>query len=207
MGNANNSAVQTMLNSGADAQKNMFDIWIKFPWSDEYTPIGDRCKGFQVPEAATGTTERNYHGSKITVPTSQIDINRSLSLTFRLDASYSWFQQFISWHSTTADPISGGVSNWANATGEIKVKQLSGTYAATGVSNYIDDTDYTIKGDTNATWTFYDVWVNKVTEPNFDSSGGGELEFTVEFVFGDCDYPFYNMKGITGTGSGGGTTN
>lgn len=202
----NNSAVQAMLSSGADAQQNMFDIWVVFPWSNnEEVAISTRAQNFQIKEVSVGMDDRKYHGSSIKVPKSSIEFERTFSLEFRLDASYSLFQQFITWHQTVADPVNGGVANWANSTGKVIVRALTGTYAATSVGTYIDTkSTYAIaNSDDNAQWTFYDVWVSKVTQPNFNGEDGGALKYTVDFAFGDCDYPFYAGSGIAGRKEGG----
>ena len=203
---ANNSAIQAMLASGADAQKNMFDVWVTFPWSpDDEVVLSTRASDFAIKEAEVGEEVRNYHGTSVKVPTTSITFDRSFELKFRLDASYSLYQQFITWHQTVADPVNGGVANWANSTGKVRVQALTGTYAATSVNTYIDTkTTYAIAdSDDNAEWTFYDVWVKKVSQPQFAGGDGGALDYSVTFNFGDCDYPFYNGGAINGTGEGG----
>ena len=108
----NNSAVQAMLASGADAQQNMFDIWVTFPWNaNDEVVISTRAQNFQIKEAAVGMDDRKYHGSSVKVPKTSIEFDRTFSLEFRLDASYSLYQQFITWHQTVADPVNGGVAN------------------------------------------------------------------------------------------------
>lgn len=207
---ANNSAVQAMLASGADAQKNMFDVWVTFPWNpNDEVVLSTRAQSFEVKEANVGMDERKYHGTTVNIPKTSIEFERKFSLEFRLDASYSLYQQFITWHQTVADPVNGGVANWANSTGKVRVQALTGTYAATSVNTYIDTAStYAIANSTdNAEWTFYDVWVAKVGQPKFDGSDGGALTYGVDFVFGDCDYPFYAGGAINGLGTGGFTAN
>lgn len=197
-----NAALTAMVDSGADAQKNMFDTFITFPWNtDDEVIVSTRAKDFSVPEAATGTDERKYHGTSIKVPKTEITFDRKFSLTFRLDASYALYQQFITWHSITADPVSGGVSNWATSRGTVRVQALSGTYAATAVHSYEDTkSTYAIAdAETNAEWTFFDVWPEKVGQPKFTGDAGGALDYTVEFNFYDTNYPYYNGGGIQGS--------
>ena len=206
---ANNSAIQAMLASGADAQKNMFDVWVTFPWMpDDEVVLSTRAAEFAIKDAEVGEEERKYHGTSIKVPTTQITFDRSFELTFRLDASYSLYQNFVTWHQTVADPVNGGVANWATSTGKVRVQALTGTYAATSVNTYVDTkTTYAIAdSDDNAEWTFYDVWVKKVGQPQFGADGGA-LTYAVSFIFGDCDYPFYNGGAINGTGEGGYVSN
>ena len=102
-----------------------------------------------------------------------------------------------------ADPVNGGVANWAAALGTVKVTGLSGAYNGTSTNDIYSAENGSITGDANPTWTFYDVWVSKVGQPQFTTEGGDALKYSVAFKFGDCDYPFYNATGITGTGSGG----
>jgi hypothetical protein len=201
---ANNSAVQAMLASGADAQKNMFDVWETFPWNpNDEVVLSTRAQNFEVKEANVGMDERKYHGTTVNVPKTSIEFERKFSLEFRLDASYSLYQQFITWHQTVADPVNGGVANWAAALGTVKVTALSGAYNGTSTGDIYNAEDGSITGDANPTWTFYDVWVSKVGQPQFKTAGGDALTYAVSFKFGDCDYPFYNATGITGTGDGG----
>lgn len=203
---ANNSAIQAMLASGADAQQNMFDVWVTFPWdTDNEVVLSTRAANFAIKEADVQTEDRKYHGSTIKVPKTEVNMDRQFDLEFRLDASYALYQQFIIWHQTVGDPVNGGVANWANSTGKVRVQALTGTYAATSVNTYIDtQTTYAIADNTdNAEWTFYDVWVSKVTQPSFNGESGGALKYTVTFIFGDCDYPFYAGGAINGLQTGG----
>ena len=115
--------------------------------------------GFEIKESSIDTDDRKYHGTTIKVPKTTLNFDRTFSLKLRLDASYALYQQFVTWHETVADPVSGGVANWANSTGKVRVEALTGTYAATSVDQYTDKNTYTIAhSDDNAQWTFYDVW-------------------------------------------------
>ena len=56
---ANNSAVQAMLASGADAQKNMFDVWVTFPWDpNEEVVLSTRAQSFEIKDAGVSMDER-----------------------------------------------------------------------------------------------------------------------------------------------------
>ena len=48
---ANAKAIQALVNRGADAMDNMYDVKIQFPWADSGSIVTTRIDGFNVPEA------------------------------------------------------------------------------------------------------------------------------------------------------------
>jgi hypothetical protein len=200
---ANAKAVQALVNRGADAMDNMFDVSIQFPWAEAGSVVTTRIDGFNIPDAGNDGYDISYHGVTMKRPSSKQAFNREFELTFVLDAAYALYGEFVNWSMMVADPVNGGVANWAAALGTVKVTALSGAYNGTSTGDIYNAEDGSIIGDANPTWTFYDVWVSKVGQPQFKTAGGDALTYAVSFKFGDCDYPFYNATGITGTGDGG----
>jgi hypothetical protein len=200
---ANAKAVQALVNRGADAMDNMFDVSIQFPWAEAGSVVTTRIDGFNIPDAGNDGYDISYHGVTMKRPSSKHAFNREFELTFVLDAAYALYGEFVNWSMMVADPVNGGVANWAAALGTVKVTALSGAYNGTSTGDIYNAEDGSITGDANPTWTFYDVWVSKVGQPQFKTAGGDALTYAVSFKFGDCDYPFYNATGITGTGDGG----
>lgn len=203
---ANAKAIQALVNRGADAMANMYDIKIQFPWADSGDVVTTRVTNFQPPVAANGGYDISYHGVSMKRPTSKQDFTREFDLEFVLDAAYALYGEFINWGMMAADPVNGGVANWAAALGKITVEGLAGAYNGTSPNDIYDSETFAITGDANPKWTFYDVWVGSVGQPSFNTEGSDALKYNVKFYFGDCDYPFYNATGITGTGSGGALT-
>lgn len=210
----NNRALQALVNAGADAYKNMYDVRVVFPWDaangdEQSTVLSVRASGFKVPDLETATAEIKYHGVSIKVPKPEQTFERAVTLTFRMDATYALYGNFCMWHETVSDMVSGGVANWAGAIGRLEVEAINGKYAATDVNEYTNESTYDLAPTTvndknvNPTWKFYDVWVSKVTDPEYSTEDSNALTYEVTFQFGDCDYPFYNKQGIAGTGDGG----
>ena len=210
----NNRALQALVNAGADAYKNMYDVRVVFPWDaangdEQKTVVSVRAQGFQTPALETGTAEIKYHGVSVKVPKPEQTFDRQFTITFRMDAAYALYGNFCTWHETVGDMVSGGVSNWAGAIGRVEVEAINGKYAATDVNDYTNEATYDLAPTTyndknvNPTWKFYDVWVSKVGQPEFSVEDSNALTYEVTFQFGDCDYPYYNQKGISGTGDGG----
>ena len=200
---ANATAIQALVNRGADAMNNMYDISIQFPWAEAGSAVTTRVEGFQIPDAGNEGYDISYHGVTMKRPHSKQTFNREFELTFTLDAAYALYGEFVNWAMMVADPVNGGVANWAAALGTVKVTALSGAYNGTSTKDIYNAENGSITGDANPSWTFYDVWVSKVAQPNFQTAGGEAIQYAVSFKFGDCDYPFYNGTGITGTGTGG----
>lgn len=195
-----NKAIQALVNSGADAMSNMYEVYIKFPGSKDGANevMTVRADGFKIPDVAVETYPIEYHGQKIDRPKTVVTIDRHFDLTFRLDAAYQIHQAFLEWQSLAGNPVTGGVSNRATDFGEVKVVALKGGYLALEDDIYLSNTGD--KGEIKAgaseeairPWTFKDVWVSKVTEPEFKTEGGDKITFQVTFNFGECDYPGYN---------------
>lgn len=195
-----NSYIKALVDSGADAFGNLYDIMIAFPWEtdNEYT-LTTRAEGFEVPTFSSKTYTRSYHGNTQICVAPQMEGERKFTITFRLDASYNLFGQFQSWLSSVIDPVTGGVANWAPVTGKVRVVQLTGAYVATSLPNKIgDDKNGSIEDpNANATWKFTEVAVIKVGQPKFKTADAEALTYEVEFIFGDCPmYPFMAQKAL-----------
>jgi|LAHS01.1.fsa_nt_gb hypothetical protein len=202
---ANNSFIQALVNSGADAMKNMYDVYITLPGASEAQMLTVRAEGFKVPEMGTEPYEVKYHGTTYKKPKSEMTFDRQFELTFRMDAYYNLLGEFSQWHSMVVDAISGGVSNVAAALGKVKVCSLGSPFIASasnndyGISKWRDSDTGTLKensdsGKESVVWRFYDVWVSKVAQPEFSTDSAEAMKFTVTFQFGDCEFPYYNGK-------------
>ena len=199
--------IQALINSGADATKNMYDVLHKWPWSDGFDGgVSVRQKGVNIPEASTETYDVSYQGVTMKRAATKVNLERTFEITYRLDAAYAEFGKFVRWHSYTSNPVTGQVANTPLALGSVKVVAPKGQYNAYDLWNgkKTDPTDRSKQmgmSDSNVTlptaddgyvlWEFDNVWVTKVTQPQFSPDGGDALEFTVGYAFGDIDYPEY----------------
>ena len=217
MSDNKNRMIQALISSGADAQKNMYDVYITFPGSESQQLMTVRAGGFSIPEAETPTEDRKYHGITLPTPKTEVNFDRKFTLTFRMDAQYNLLEKMNQWHSYTTNAVTGGMSNWMPATGEVQVKTINattqnGAFTARGKDdNYVgyndvfdSDTGGISTSSTNTdvkTWYFYDVWPSKVGEPKFERDSGGSFTFDVTFNFGDCDYPDLGAVDTTASNS------
>lgn len=195
----NSKAIQALVSLGADAHLNLYDVFIKFPWEDNAWTMA-RASGFEVPKAANGGYDITYHGNKIKLPNTDVNFDRSFSITFRSDAAYSLYGLFVTWQSAVVDPVNGGVANYASLLGEVKVRALGGRYSAAEEAKTLVDNDGSIKAaEQNPEWSFYQVWVSDVAQPSYTTESSSQFSFTVQFHFADTNYPFYNGGSLQGT--------
>lgn len=192
---ASNKFIQALVNSGADAFNNMYDVVITAPGAAEPgQTMTVRASGFQVPDAATDEYEISYHGNKISKPKPNQVFDRKFSLEFRMDAAFSIHDFFLKWESYVVNPTTGGVANVAPALGKVVVRTINTPFVASGSTNSIIDytgDDGTISQNKTREWTFEDVWVQKVGQPQFTTEGSDVLKFTVDFRCGNVGYPGY----------------
>lgn len=199
-----NKAIQALMQSGADAFSNMYELYITPPGSDSGTVMTVRAQSFKIPEAAVETYDKTYHGQKIKAAKPSINFERKFSVQFRADAAYGLHDMFIKWHGMVANPVTGGVSNTStHAEGKVEVKTLASTYIALkdqtyssyqSSKNFSGDMGEIAQSTTDGvrTWSFENVWVEKVGQFEYKTDGADALTFTVDFNFGETDYPAYN---------------
>lgn len=201
---ARNKAIEALINSGADAFSNMYELYITPPGSDAGSVMTVRASSFKIPEAAVETYDKKYHGNSIKAVKPNLTFERKFTVTFRADAAYNLHDLFIKWHGMLGNPVTGGVSNTSShAEGTVKVKALSSAYIA------MKDQSYSVYGNSSKNfsgdmgeiaasqtdtrdWTFENVWVEKVGQFEYKTDSADALTFQVDFVFGDTDYPAYN---------------
>jgi hypothetical protein len=206
----NNKNIQALINSGADATKNMYDVLHKWPWADTFDGgVSVRQKGVNIPEASTETYDVSYQGVTMKRAATKVNMERTFEITYRLDAAYEQYGKFIKWHSYTSNPVTGQVGNTPLAIGSVKVVAPKGQYNAYDLWNgsttngasgraekmrMVDEDTSTKDAAGHVLWEFDNVWVFKVTQPAFSPDGGDALEFTVGYAFGDVDYPEYGTN-------------
>jgi hypothetical protein len=200
-------AINSIKMSGSDAMTNMYDVKIFFPDENGNSDTGMfetvRSEGFKIPEVAVGTYELKYHGVTIKRPKTEQTFNRTVEMSFRLDSGFDILRRLTAWQMMLVDPVTGGVTNTAQFLGKIEVQSIVGAYFATTLAAELegptDAGDDPLKagavavGTDNplAIWRFYDVWPEKVGQPEFKREDAGLITLAVTFNFADCDIPYF----------------
>jgi hypothetical protein len=207
-----NSGLQALIEAGADAQTNMYDVQLEFAnWNATV-----RASGFEIPDVEAPTYENAYHGVKYSRVKTEQNFERAFSLEFRMDAKYGLYQAFTSLLSWHVDPNTGGVSN-ANIdkVGKVTVKTIDSAIVAAnnaaagklagapaGLEEYSNPDAGPGEGliKSGLKWVFENCIVTKVTMPKYSTDSADILKFTVDFKFGNCQYPGF-VAGNPGDGN------
>lgn len=197
-----NKAVQALMDSGADAFSNMYELYVQGPGQDSASVMTVRATGFKIPEAAVETYDKKYHGNAIKAVKPSLNFERKFQVTFRADAGYNLHEFFVKWHGMVGNPVTGGVANTsAHAEGKVSCKTIASTFIAAKDATYgVNDKFFTgdmgeIPSTTTEgveTWDFDNVWVEKVGQFEYKTDTSDALTFTVDFCFGQTNFPAYD---------------
>ncbi len=195
-----NQFLSAILNDGADAFNNIYDIKITFPWTvTGLDYVTARAEGIKTPEIGTETQERELKGNIIDVPKPKQTGKREFEVTFRVDANYSLYSHLAKWVSCVTDPVSGGVANWMSFLGSVEITAAGTTYTALSADTGMSAKMGAIEGSaTTPWWKFSQCWASKITQLDFKRKGSEELTYTVTFKYIDSKQPFMNGKGVNG---------
>lgn len=194
----------TLVQSTGDVMDNIFDVLITFPWETSNSASAEvsyRCKAFNIPKPEKTTYAINWHGITAQKVASGIKMDRKLDLEFRLDATWSLYNKFISWSKITGDVNTGGTANTASALGTIKLvvpgsefnaEQSWNTPGTAGPDDLLLNGSKGMKNTSMLYWNFSDVQCVNVDTPKFANNAEGKNQYyKVSFIFGDISYPGY----------------
>lgn len=203
---AENNELQALIESGADAQTNMYDVTLEFAsWNATV-----RASGFNIPEISAETYQVKYHGVSYDRVKTEQTFERKFTITFRMDAKYGLYQSFTSLLSWHVNPNTGGVAN-ANIdkVGTVTVKTVDSAVVAAdnsaastlngapgGLESY-SSSDANSLGqikDSTMKWIFKNCFVTKVGMPKFTTESSDKVTFDVDFHFGDVQYPGFEAN-------------
>lgn len=209
MANENNNALMALMEAGADAMDNMYDIDLEFGNFNATVRAG----GVDIPAVNPKKYQDKYKGVAYDRVQSSQDFTRNLKVTFRMDAKYQLYDIMTSLHAWHVNPNTGGVAN-ANAlvAGTVTVRTLAVPFLAAetssagqiapeiiGVDSYESGEGKVgaikpVDGKTKE-WKFMDAWVSNVGQPKYSTeSDGTAIKFDVEFTFGRCKYPGFEAS-------------
>lgn len=188
-----NKISQALFEAGADAMDNLFNVLIKFPGEEGFTSMTVRSGDFEPPASKNETYSREALGVKINLPSTKASYERTFSIDFTIDGTYTNFMRFKAWKAAVDNELSNSKGNFPMSLGEIRVEAVK-----TWVSG-LDDPDYNmveqvkegikqdgLKEGGNSkyqVWHYKSVWVSEVTNPGYKRAGGASMTCKVTFQF------------------------
>jgi len=182
-----NDYVSTLISAGADAMNNMFEVDFNLPvgsTEEQNARLKVRAEGFTPPTASQTTYPVHWKTVSLDRPATKISLERTFSITFRLDAYYLVYQALLQWHKVTMHASKGFASNDLSGLGEVTVKALDAPVV--DVDGVDEDSDI---NKTDVTWNFKDVWIESLTPPTYSTSSAEPSKVTAKFRFGQFTDP------------------
>ena len=201
----NNSAgyLQTLINAGSDLMSNLYYVDITVPTvmsevlNTTQTGLIVRNKDFKAPAATHAEHTVDYMTTSVTLPSTGIDITKTFTLKFRLDANYNVYKFLKAWQSLTSNATYEYASNTvpgelSSAVGDqgfvINVYALPGSISSS--TQEIAGPGGTLQSDMSVKlYTFKYCWVKSVKGLSYSYSDSSEMEVSAEIGFFDFEDP------------------
>lgn len=173
-----NNFLQTLIGAGPDAFNNLYEVsFTGGHLTDTNTPLKIRCQGINLPQISQETYTSRFVNTFVDWPLAKVNIARTLSLTFRVDANFEAYNSLLSQENTTFNP---SLSYTAT---DIKTLRENGDL----FDITVDVINQGITGDNYSTETlakFKGCWINHISGINYttDSASPATVEVSINFL-------------------------
>ena len=167
----NTNYLSDLINLGADAQSNLYELTFTGGEFSGYTALTIRNAGITLPERKQGTHDVKYLKTPVTLPAASYEETKTATITFRLDQNYDVYKKLLNQQKKVYAPsLSYANPSATNATFDINVAAITDISAKTKIDMYKLENCYikTVKLDTgfsydNATpmTVSMDIWYQK----------------------------------------------
>ena len=167
----NTNYLSDLINLGADAQSNLYELTFTGGEFSGYTALTIRNAGITLPERKQGTHDVKYLTTSVTLPAASYEETKTATITFRLDQNYDVYKKLLNQQKKVYAPsLSYANPSATNATFDINVAAITDISAKTKIDMYKLENCYikTVKLDTgfsydNATpmTVSMDIWYQK----------------------------------------------
>lgn len=184
----------TLISSGPDAFNNLWDVVITPPTNGGVLPTSYsiRIDGFDPVEPKIKTYPKSYKGVTITVPGSDIDLDRSFTMTFRGDSVYKLYGELQKWKVLTFSGYGEGQVNYGSSLGGPGNNSAEGTievmaYKSDATNPLTTLGENPATASAGVTWVYKNVVCVETGEPKYVRGDGQPVSFTARFIFGKVD--------------------
>ena len=195
MGTLADNTLIDLLSAGADAMSNMYEVHITPPGATGVsTPLKIRTKSFTPAVLNQTKYDVKYKTVTLPRPGSAIEGERSFEISFRLDSNFQVYKVLKQWQQIFFNPETGYVatdlSSDSNEVGQIEVFAKKTAILTAAGSTGIDSGSMIDSNDLK--WKYLGVWVQKLTEPAFNTDSSDPQEVTATFLFSHVSGPYSN---------------
>lgn len=207
--------VSSLLSAGADAMKNMY--YIEFGGSSsvlesalgsQYNALTIRSTDFTPPTVSQTTKSISYLTTSIDVPTAGMNLDRSFSISFRLDANYNVYKTLKFFQELTSKPTLGfaGTALPSEIDQELTVTVYSLSNVIVSDSQLVMDSNRDAYFNNDALngnnkkllYSFHQCWVDKVSiDGTYSYGSANQMTVTASFQFGEMKTPTTTLQSNT----------
>ena len=167
----NTNYLSDLINLGADAQSNLYELTFTGGEFSGYTALTIRNAGITLPERKQGTHDVKYLTTSVTLPAASYEETKTATITFRLDQNYDVYKKLLNQQKKVYAPsLSYANPSATNATFDINVAAITDISAKTKIDMYKLENCYikTVKLDTSFSYdnatpmtVSMDIWYQK----------------------------------------------
>ena len=167
----NTNYLSDLINLGADAQSNLYELTFTGGEFSGYTALTIRNAGITLPERKQGTHDVKYLTTSVTLPAASYEETKTATIRFRLDQNYDVYKKLLKQQKKVYGPsISYANPSAENATFNIKVAAITDTSSMSTIDMYVLSNCYikAVKLDTALSYddatpmtVSMDIWYQK----------------------------------------------
>lgn len=167
----NTNYLSDLINLGADAQSNLYELTFTGGEFSGYTALTIRNAGITLPERKQGTHDVKYLTTSVTLPAASYEETKTATITFRLDQNYDVYKKLLNQQKKVYAPsLSYANPSATNATFDINVAAITNISTKTKIDMYKLENCYIkkVKLDTNFSYdnatpmtVSMDIWYQK----------------------------------------------
>ena len=175
--NNTNNYLESLIGASADAQNNLWEAdFTGGNLTDVNTSLKVRCDSFTPPEISQEKYDVKFVTASIPRPAAKVKVNRTFSLSFRVDANYEVYKALLTQQKYTFSPTQGFA---ASDLSYFKDNGYLFTVAISAVNVGLQD----IEPSTQVLYKFKNCWIDKIDALGFKVDSSSPLSVNVSFKF------------------------
>lgn len=182
--------VRTIFSLGEDALDNEYSVNIFLPSFLAVLSVDSlvnfRATNVTIPEYPIETVEQYYRGYKIETWSPVSNMEKTLSLSFKIDKFYRVYDILLEWLKQIVDPeVGSSAPDTDRSRGDIDASNMFTKTLGKGVRTTLQIVQDNVSGDRlSRGWTFYGVFPKKISSISLDgTSEGTPIKVDVDFSF------------------------
>ena len=192
--NNTNNYLSSLVGAGADAMSNLYYVQFIGGHIDNQTSVMLTVRNSEItfPTVSHPTDKKHFMTTSMDAPKAEINIEKRLSIRFRLDSDYQVYKFLLAQQAETSVPNLGYASNRipdeANSNNGFKIIVYAPTTEISQFSQEAPEMLGTTAGYTKL-YEFRYCWISDLTPPSYTYSSASPLTIGANIYFYEYDDP------------------